>query len=193
MSRKLPVILTLQEQEILLKQPKPDKTKSGLKDFCLMLIMLNSGLRSAEVLALKTNDINWNSGELRVVAGKGEKDRIVWIDEYTLYVLKDWMKRRKNKTDLIFTTGNGQQIDTSYLRRMIKRYAKKAQITKDISPHTLRHTFASDLYRKTKNLIIVKESLGHSSISTTQVYTHLVNDELEQAMKKLREKGKEND
>ena len=78
------------------------------------------------------------------------------------------------------------KMDTSNTRKMIKKYAKKAGINKKISPHTLRHTFATDLYRESKNIRLVQKALGHSDLSTTMIYTHIMDDELEQALKTFR-------
>ena len=80
----------------------------------------------------------------------------------------------------------GNKMNPRYIQDMVKRYAKKAGINKDISPHTLRHTFATDLLRETKNIRLVQKALGHSDISTTMVYTHIVDEELEGALKNLR-------
>ena len=87
---------------------------------------------------------------------------------------------------MFFATLDGERINDRYLRAMVKRRARKAGITKDVHPHTLRHTFATDLYRNTRNIRLVQKALGHSDLSTTMVYTHIYDQELESAMKSFR-------
>ena len=188
MSRKIPDILTEQEQERLLGQfnlryitPARNKT--------MIILLLNSGLRLSEMINLKWKDINLMTGQLKVVEGKGAKDRILWIDDYTIKELQEWKERQFTewgKTDIVFSTRTLNKLDGKAVRKMIKTYTDKAGIDKDITTHSLRHTFASDLLRDTKNIRIVQKALGHSDISTTQIYTHIVDDELEQAMKEFR-------
>ena len=187
MSRKIPDILTEQEQERLLEQfnlryitPHRNKT--------MIQLLLSSGLRLSEMTNLKWKDINLMTGQLKVVEGKGAKDRVLWIDDKTIKTLQEWKERQLEwgKSDYIFTTRTLSQLDGKAVRKMIKTYSDKAGIEKDITTHNLRHTFASDLLRDTKNIRIVQKALGHSDISTTQIYTHIVDDELEQAMKEFR-------
>lgn len=187
MSRKIPDILTVQEQEELLEEfnlryitPHRNKT--------MIQLFLNSGLRLSELTNLKWRDINLMTGQLKVVQGKGAKDRVLWIDDKTIKALQEWRERQLEwgKSDYIFTTRTLNQLDGKAVRKMIKIYSNKAGIEKDISTHNLRHTFATDLLRDTKNIRIVQKALGHSDISTTQIYTHIIDDELESAMKEFR-------
>ena len=174
MSRKIPDILTEQEQERLLGQfnlryitPARNKT--------MIILLLNSGLRLSEMINLKWKDINLMTGQLKVVEGKGAKDRILWIDDYTIKELQEWKERQFTewgKTDIVFSTRTLNKLDGKAVRKMIKTYTDKAGIDKDITTHSLRHTFASDLLRDTKNIRIVQKALGHSDISTTQ-YIHI--------------------
>lgn len=184
-AKKLPEILTDQEREALLAQPNP-KAPTGLRNLCMMRLMLNVGLRVSEVLNLKTIDVDWMSGKLMVREGKGAKDRTLWLGEADLDLLRTWRERRKVHCSLLFTTLKGGAINDRYMREMVKRLAKKAGIEKDIHPHTLRHTFATDLYRETKNIRLVQKALGHSDLSTTMIYTHIVDDELEGALRTFR-------
>ena len=147
--------------------------------------MLNVGLRSSEVLHISVVDLDWISNKLLVKQGKGKKDRIVWINEDDLEIIKEW-KEIKPSSPVLFTTLKGNKINDRYLRAMIKRRAKKAGITKDVHPHLLRHTFATDLLRSTKNIRLVQKALGHASLSTTMIYTHVYDEELESALKAFR-------
>jgi site-specific recombinase XerD len=189
--RRLPTVLNEDEQEALLQQPNPNR-RTGLRSLCLLRLMLNTGLRAAEVLNLKVNDIDWQSGNVMVREGKGKKDRTLWIGEADLKLLKKWLKYQAKLpgSAFLFTTRDGQRIMDRYLRCMVKRLAKQAGIDKDVHPHMLRHTFATDLLRKTKNLRLAQKALGHAQITSTQIYTHIVDDELEEALKTFRGGGK---
>lgn len=185
--RKLPEVLTEEEQKALLKQPNP-RYPTGLRNLCLMRVMLDVGLRASEVLHLTTRDVDWMSGKLFVRQGKGKKDRVVWLNEDGLELLRRWKEKRPMQGELLFSTLKGGPIRDNYLRAMVKRYSQKAEISKDVHPHMLRHSFASDLYRESKNIRLVQKALGHADLSTTMIYTHVVDEELEEAMKGFRAK-----
>ena len=183
--RKLPTVLTEEESVALLQQPN-QRTATGLRNVCLLMVMLDAGLRASEVLHLSTNDVEWKRGKILVRQGKGKKDRVLWLNESAMERLHQWKTTRKKQTSLLFTTHQGRLINSSYLRVMVKRYARQAMIFKDVHPHTLRHTFATDLYRTTKSIRLTQKALGHADLSTTMIYTHLVDDELEEALKSFR-------
>ena len=189
-SKKLPVVLNNDEQLALLDQPNP-RYPTGQRNHLILKIMLDTGLRASEATNLKWNHIDLMSGKLMVREGKGAKDRTLWLSEDDLELLQKWKKRQADEIDkkcsYIFTTLNGDPIQNRYLRKMVKRYSKKADIDKNVSPHTLRHTFATDLYRENKNIFLVQKALGHSDISTTMVYSHIVDEELENGFKSLNE------
>jgi len=138
-----------------LDQPNP-RYPTGQRNHLILKIMLDTGLRASEATNLKWNHIDLMSGKLMVREGKGSKDRSLWLSEDDLGLLQEWKKRQADEIDkkcsYIFTTLNGDPIQNRYLRKMVKRYSKKADIDKNVSPHTLRHTFATDLYRETKNI-----------------------------------------
>ncbi|WP_134117447.1 tyrosine-type recombinase/integrase [Orenia marismortui] len=209
-SKKLPYILSDKEQNDFLKifnsrYPTQERNKAMVK------LMLDTGLRLSEVINLKWNNVDFNAESIDVKEGKGGKDRVVWFGQTTKDILANWKKRQnkelnkkeaENKNNLVFTSLTGNKLNQRNVRRMIYKYADKAGIQdtikrvdsegneyveRKVTPHTLRHTFATDTYRKSKNLLAVKKALGHSDISTTQIYTHLVDDELEEIMKGLRE------
>lgn len=190
MYKRLPETLTPEEQEKLLAEPNR-KCRTGLRNYCMMLLMLDCGLRSAEVLALRFHDIDWKSGRLMVRGtgngggGKNGKDRTLWLSDYDLEALRAWRAVRPAGNGL-FATLKGKHISARYLRTMIKRESRQAGIEKDVHPHTLRHSFATDLYRETKNILLVQKALGHADLATTMIYTHLIDTDLEEALKKLR-------
>ena len=189
MSRKLPEVLTDEEQEKFLNQfntryPSPHRNK------VMFQLMLNTGLRVSEVVNLRWKDINLTSGKLMVREGKGAKDRTLWAGEDDLKRLQEWKERQVGKAgfapEYVFTTLEGNQLTTRQVQITVKKYANKAGIDKHVTPHTLRHTFATDLYRETKNIRLVQKALGHADLSTTMIYTHIVDDELEEALKSFR-------
>lgn len=185
--RKIPEVLTPQEQARMLDQLSPTDCPSKLRNLAIIRLMLNAGLRAQEICELKTMNIDWHSGSMRIQAKAG-KERVIWLREDDLFLLKDWLaqKTSSNKQasgELVFTSLCGQKpICGRWLRRFVKRIADQAGISKDIHPHTLRHTFAVNLLHKTKNLRLVQKALGHENIETTTVYTHTLDDELEQTM-----------
>ena len=156
----------------------------------MMLIMLDVGLRSNEVINLKVKDVDWSSGKVKVIQGKGKKDRIVWINEDSLEWLRKWREQRPDsKGGHLFTTLKGDPVKDSYMRAMLARYGNKAGIYKRVHPHMLRHSFGTDLYRETKNIRMVQKALGHADLSSTMIYTHIIDDELENSMKTFRNKN----
>ncbi len=184
MGRRLPDTLSLEEREALISQPNK-RYRTGLRDLAIIKLMLNVGLRSSEVLNVSINDVDWVSGKLIVRRGKGDKDRIVWMNEDDLEIIRKW-KELKPFSNLLFTTLAGKKINDRYLRAMIKRRALKIGIKKDVHPHLLRHTFATDLLKSTKNIRLVQKALGHANLSSTMIYTHIHDEELELAMKAFR-------
>ncbi len=131
---------------------------------------------------LKTKDVDFQTEKIHIKHGKGDKDRIVWLNEEALEVLREW-REIKPESELLFTTLKGGPINPRYVREMVRRKGEQAGINKNAHPHMLRHSFATDLYRESKNLRLVQKALEHSSISTTEVYTYIVDEELEREMK----------
>jgi len=186
---KLPKILTEEETDRLLSQPN-QRYFGPCRDYLFMRLMLKAGLRASEATALRPEHLGLMSGKLSVREGKGAKDRTLWVGEKVLSELQEWMDRRREEaeaSDFLLPTRKGTEVATSHLRRSVKRYARKAGIEEvdRVSPHTLRHTFATRLYRETGNIRMVQKALGHSDLSTTMVYTHVIDEELEGAMKGL--------
>ena len=185
-SNKLPTVLSLEEQKALLDVPNL-KTPTGLRNYCMMLMFLNLGLRVGEALSLKVSDIDWNTGKLNVIAGKGNKDRVLWISDNDLAKLQLWRDKMPGNSAYLFCTLEGGPIIDRYVRAFIKRYTKRAGINKRVHPHCLRHSFATDLLHDSKNIRLVQKALGHASLATTMIYTHIADDQLESALKQFRE------
>ena len=135
--KKLPTILESEEAQKLLKQPNK-RYPTGLRNKAIMSLMLHCGLRLAEVTHLRPGNINLAKGKLRVVCGKGSKDRDLAIPEYLTDLFDSWRKKRP-ESNFFFSTLKGKKLSIRYLQQMVKRYAEKAGLSKRISPHTLRH------------------------------------------------------
>ena len=195
MALRLPVILNNDERRTLLKQANK-RYITGHRNKVMMQIMFNLGLRLAEVINLKWDDIDFLSEVLMIREGKGMKDRTLylkdnnWRGDNDKKALQDWKERQVKELGYlpayVFTSmsknAKGKQLQPRYVQDMVSRYAKRAEIKKNVSPHTLRHTFATDLYRKIKDPVTVKNALGHSNITTTMIYVHLVGADVEKAL-----------
>ena len=187
--RKIPEFLTVEEQEQLINVFNV-RYFNSFRNRTMIKLFLASGLRLSEMINLRWKDINLMTGQLKVVEGKGTKDRILWISDSIVEDLRIWKERQSKKLDiceLVFTTSSKLKLDDRNIRRMISLYSAKAGINKNVSPHTFRHTYASDLLRETKNIRLVQKALGHEDLSSTMIYTHIVDDEFEKALKKLRD------
>jgi len=181
--RPIPNVLTADERTRLLAV-MPSGTLLQRRNLAMVRLMLNLGLRSHEVCDLRVLDIHWPSGKV-LVRGKGGRQRILWIKDDDLELLVRHYQEAA-PLGLLFQTGTRNKIDTSFLRVLVENYRVRAGLEKNVHPHLLRHTFATDLLRETKNLPLVMKSLGHSDIGTTSIYLHIVDDELESALKNFR-------
>lgn len=185
--RKIPEILTLQEQEQFINIFNT-RYFNSVRNRVMVKLFLNSGLRLSEMTSLKWTRINLMTGQLKVVVGKGGNDRILWINEDMLEELRSWREQQTEKlgaSEYVFSTRDLNKIKDTDVRSMVYKYSEKA-LGKRISPHTLRHTYATDLLRATRNIRLVQKALGHSDISTTMIYTHIVDHEMEDALKSFR-------
>ena len=179
--KKLPKNLTLEEVENLLNLPRKI-TPIGLRNEAILKIMLFAGLRISEVIHLKNEDLNLKSGRIKILNGKGGRDRNLLAPDKIIELLREYYEW-KPQSLWFFPTLKGKPLSPFYIWMMIKRKAKKAGIKSHCSPHTLRHTFATEFYRKTHDLEALRLCLGHTDISTTQIYLSLANVEVEKKMK----------
>lgn len=177
-SRKLPIYLTYEEIEQLVSAPNKD-TSSGLRDYAMIELMYSSGLRVTELVMLEVNQLHLEQGYL-ILMGKGSKERIApfgtnakkALDDYIDNARGDFYKRGISK-DHIFLSRLGKPFTRQGFWKMIKKYSREAGIEKEISPHKLRHSFATHLLENGANLRVIQKMLGHSNITTTQIYTHI--------------------
>jgi integrase/recombinase XerD len=184
MSKSIPEVLKSEELERLLATPNA-RCATGCRNRALMAIMADCGLREAEAIHLEPRDIDMETGRIHVHEGKGKRDRILWAGPRTVKWIQEYCAM-DGVGEKLFTTLAGHPINPRYIREMVKRYAVRAGLDDYVHPHTLRHTFATDLYKATKDIALVSKALGHTNIATTMIYVHIVDDDEEKAMKELR-------
>ena len=186
--RKLPAVLTLDEVDMLLSQPDPSNQR-GQRDKAMLELLYATGLRVSELVGLQMSNINLEAGFVRMV-GKGSKERMVPMGTKALEVIKGYLseargKLLKNKSSsYLFLNSRGASLTRQGFWKIIKKYGKKAGIRKKITPHKLRHSFASHLLEGGADLRSVQVMLGHADISTTQIYTHITRERLKQIHEK---------
>lgn len=181
-TKKLPNFLYPEEIDLLLGIPDL-KSPSGLRDKAILEVLYASGMRVSELVKLNISDVDKDDGEI-LVSGKGSKERIVLIGGPAMDALKDYLKYGRSK--LVKSTSNraiflgrfGTRITSRSVERIIQKHIKKAGIDKKISPHSLRHSFATHMLERGADLRTVQELLGHASLSTTQIYTHVTKERL---------------
>jgi integrase/recombinase XerD len=182
--RALPKSLNEEEVEALLKAPNVDDPL-GLRDRAMLEVLYASGLRVSELVGLKVTEVSLNEGVIRVT-GKGSKTRLVPMGEVAVEWIARYLKHsrpeilQKRLSDTLFVTNRGSAMTRQAFWYLIKRYALLAGITKHLSPHVLRHAFATHLLNHGADLRVVQMLLGHSDISTTQIYTHVARERLKQ-------------
>lgn len=182
--RKLPEVLTIDEVSSLLEQPDVS-TPIGLRDKALLELMYATGVRVSELINLRQIDLLFDMEIIRVF-GKGSKERLVpigkvaikWVREYQLKVRPKLVKIGSG--DFLFLSRLGRKLTRMSVYKIVKKYASMAGIKKEIHPHTLRHSFATHLLEGGSDLRSVQEMLGHASITTTQIYTHISNETLKE-------------
>ncbi|MCM8780058.1 MAG: site-specific tyrosine recombinase XerD [Candidatus Omnitrophica bacterium] len=180
--KKVPAVLSLAEIEALLNQPDR-KGKFGIRDKAILETMYATGMRISETADLKLEDANLDVGYLRCL-GKGSKERIIPLGKKAIEALGAYMRESrplilgKRESPYLFLNRFGKRISRQSLWKMVKKYAKLAHVKTQIKPHILRHSFATHLLERGADLRSVQEMLGHSDISTTQIYTHINKDRL---------------
>lgn len=180
--RRLPTTLTEDEVERLLKAPDTS-TALGLRDRAMLETLYASGLRVSELVTLSAAQVSCDMGVVRVM-GKGSKERLVPLGEESLTWVQRYVERGRSAllagrvSDALFVTARGEAMTRQAFWYLIRRYAARAGLGKTISPHTLRHAFATHLLNHGADLRVVQLLLGHSDISTTQIYTHVARERL---------------
>ena len=182
--RTLPQSLTEEEVEALLAAPVVSDPL-GHRDRAMLELLYATGVRVSELINLKVSQVNLNQGVLRII-GKGDRERLIPLGDEA----QDWVKKfidgprvkilLERQTEYLFPTGRGDRMTRQAFWHIIKRYAKKAGIGKKLSPHTVRHAFATHLLNNGADLRVVQLLLGHSDVSTTQIYTHVARERMKE-------------
>lgn len=171
-AKKLPTVLTKDEIRSLIKAAKPGRQR------LIIEFMYSTGCRVSEVVKMKLADLNLSEHTASVRGGKGNKDRVIILSKEWVEHLKKSLHKRKVKSEYVFCKKNGKIFTADSVQRLVKKLSKKANINKDVTPHSLRHSFATHLLEAGENIRKIQSLLGHSSLSTTQIYTQVSTDEL---------------
>jgi integrase/recombinase XerD len=190
---RLPDTLSREEMSLLLDQPDVN-TILGCRDTAMLELMYATGIRVSELVSLSMNNVNWQMGYL-IVMGKGSKERIVpigktscdWLNKYAEKVRPRLLKG--NSTNTIFLNRSGSGLSRQGFWKIVRKYAKRSGLLKKVHPHTFRHSFATHLLEGGADLRSVQVMLGHSDISTTQIYTHITRERLKDIHRKYHPRG----
>lgn len=191
--RALPKTLAEQDVDLLLEAPDTD-TALGIRDRAMLEVLYATGLRVSELVGLRIAQVSMDMGVLKVM-GKGSKERLVPMGEVSLDYLRNYLDAARPEllsgklSDDLFVTAHGVSMTRQMFWYLIKKYAKSVGLIKPISPHTLRHAFATHLLNHGADLRVVQMLLGHADISTTQIYTHVARERLKQLHSKHHPRG----
>ncbi|NLM52566.1 MAG: site-specific tyrosine recombinase XerD [Firmicutes bacterium] len=186
--KKLPRVLSTQEVEILLEQPDC-RQLGGLRDKAMLEVIYATGIRVSELMSLDVSDINLEAGFLRCI-GKGDKERIIPLGSVAARYVDEYLQKGRPKLvrslseNALFVNQHGKRMTRQGFWKILKKYARQAGITKEITPHTIRHSFATHLLENGADLRSVQEMLGHADISTTQIYTQVTRRKLRDVYEK---------
>jgi len=193
--RSLPRPISINQVRTLLEQPTRQSTPEAKRDSAMLQLLYASGMRVSELVSLNVEDIDTGSGSVRCF-GKGHKERIIPIHPRAASVVDEYIRegrlrllRRDNETAL-FLNHRGERLTRQGFWQILKEYAKSAGLEGEVTPHTLRHSFATHMLSGGADLRAVQELLGHANISTTQVYTHLTTEHVRQAYEKSHPRAK---
>ncbi len=192
--KRMPAVLTQKEMETILQQIAQTKGVQAKRDYAMIELFYAAGLRVSELVDLKTTSVNFDVGFVRAV-GKGSKERIIPVGKKARQAVQYYCDKVRPKLlkgkacDALFVSRLGRKMSRISTWGMLKQYARLTGIKKNIKPHTLRHTFATHLLEHGADLRSVQEMLGHSDISTTQIYTHVDRERLKSVHKKFHPRG----
>ncbi|NOQ37246.1 tyrosine-type recombinase/integrase [archaeon] len=166
-AKKLPEFLSVEETKKLLSSIE------NLRDRSIIQLLYACGIRVSELVNLNRENIEENA--IKIIRGKGSKDRIVYADKGTLKRIKAYLKTRSDTEKALFVNTKKERLTQRSVQRIVKHYADISGMTKNVTPHTLRHSFATHLLQNDADIMIIKELLGHSNLATTQIYMHVTN------------------
>ncbi|OPX25114.1 MAG: hypothetical protein B1H04_00695 [Planctomycetales bacterium 4484_123] len=190
---RLPETLSHRSVEALLEAPSADEDLHWRRDRAILMLLYATGMRASELVGLKVGDLHFELGVVRVF-GKGRKERIVPVAEEALERIADYLRELggsagREETDPLFVSRSGRPLRREDLFRLVRKYVRRAALRGRVSPHTLRHCFATQLLAGGADLRSVQEMLGHADIATTQIYTHVDVSRLKAVHKKYHPRG----
>jgi integrase/recombinase XerD len=193
--RTLPKPISISQVRALLEQPAKQNTPDAKRDHAMLQLLYASGMRVSELMSLNVEDVNTRDGDVRAF-GKGHKERIIPIHQAASAAVEEYVKtarprflRRKDEKAL-FVNRRGDRLTRQGFWQILKQYAKAAGIETPVTPHTLRHSFATHMLSGGADLRAVQELLGHANISTTQIYTHLTSEHVKRTYQKAHPRAK---
>lgn len=187
--KKLPTFLTEEEVIKLINAPN-EETLIGFRDKLILIFLYSTGMRVSEIVSLKVSQLDLDKGEV-IITGKGKKDRVIFLTEELKDLIREYLNKRKKNSNVLFINRNGKPLTDKGIRLLVEKYAKKVVPYKKVTPHTLRHTFATHLLTNGADLRVVQELLGHTKLSTTQIYTHLTKENLKKIYENFHPHSKE--
>lgn len=182
--RKMPNYLTEREASRLI-----ESSRVNLRAHLVVSLLAHTGMRVGELCSLRISDIDLDENVITIHSGKGDRDRIVIIPDYCRVLVKEYLPVRYKLTDendYLLVSRKGTRFDSSTIQRMVRELAREAGITKKVTPHVLRHTFATAILRNGGDIRFIQQLLGHSSVATTQIYTHVDDSALREMYEKHR-------
>lgn len=190
LEKRLPRVLEVKEVERLLNAPDPS-TPKGVRDRAVLETLYATGVRAAELVGINLSDVNWDAGEVRV-RGKRNRERIALLGQPAMEALQDYLsfargvflEDNNEETDALFLNQGGTRLTTRSVYRIVVEYANHIGLGDGVTPHTLRHSFATHLLEAGADLRIVQELMGHVSLSSTQVYTRVSREHLQRVYEK---------
>lgn len=183
---RLPKSINVEQANNLLDQSTNSKTP--LRDKAILELLYGAGLRVAELVSIDLEVVDWSNRQIRII-GKGNKERFVFFSESARQALLEYKSIERSDGRALFTNSKGERLTTRTVQKICKRWALQAGLPPDLSPHTLRHSFATHMLDHGADLKTIQQLLGHSSLATTQIYTHVSIDRLHEAVNKAHPKS----
>lgn len=191
--KKLPDVLSMDDMMLLLEQPGGD-TEKGMRDKAMLELLYATGIRVSELISLKVDDVNIDMSYVQCTSGK--RQRIIPINDEAKKALSVYVKKarpyfvKESKADTFFTNCSGEPMSRQGFWKLLKQYGKKAGISSEITPHTLRHSFAAHLVENGADLKAVQEMMGHADLSTTQMYATVAQNRIREVYSKAHPRGR---
>lgn len=176
LEKKLPNFLSYNEVEDIIESASKD-SKNGLRNELILELLYSTGMRVSEVVNIKIKDINFSDNQI-LVLGKGSKERIVLFGDKLKVLLKEYLDIRVSDSDYLIVNKYGKKMTTRSIEEIVKKVVKLEGIKNKVTPHTIRHTFATHMLNHGADLKVVQELLGHENLKTTEIYTHVSNERL---------------